>query len=71
MCINKRERKKKSFLAGHSAGEGGGILVSVTREFIQVFFFLHININIFLQPANSDTENGIKIIQKCDLKKII
>ena len=24
---------------------------------------------MFLKPANSETENGIKIIQKCHLKK--
>ena len=27
---------------------------------MEVLFFLHINVYMFLKPANSDTENGIK-----------
>ena len=29
------------------------------------------DIYMFLKPANSDTEHGIKKIQKCPLKKIM
>ena len=55
--------KKLAFLAGLSAKAltPPPPLVSGRNKGIYASFFLNININTFLKPAKTNTENGIKV----------
>ena len=67
--------KKIAFLAGHSAKAltPDPLPVSRTIAILCKFFFIFdiYIIYVFLKPANSYTENGIKQIRKCPLEKFM
>ena len=56
--------KKLAFLASHSAQALIPSPYLLAEQGNLCNFFLHINIIMFLKPANSDTENGIKKSKK-------
>ena len=64
----KKKRKKESFLAGHSARALPPPLPVSGTMAIWKYFYI-IDIYMYLKPVNPDTENDIKKIKKCPLKK--